>query len=47
MFQVTEINDTGIQFTVKKVGYLDYSHIKYRSANKSDEKYLGSQGELL
>ncbi|WP_412984489.1 hypothetical protein [Pontimicrobium sp. IMCC45349] len=40
MFRINEINDSGVFYTVLKVGYLDRLHIKWKSADDSDLKYI-------
>jgi len=40
MFRINNIDNNGISFTVKKVGYLEKSHIKWKSQDKSDEKFI-------
>lgn len=46
MFRINDITKEGIRFTVKKVGYLKKSHIKWKSQDESDEKYF-TQGNKL
>lgn len=46
MFKINDIISEGINFTIKKVGYLDKSHIKWKSQDESDVKYLTNGNKI-